>query len=80
MLNVYFWNKNEKMLRIDLNSDLKKKPDLKMVYTICAGKERILNMLESAEICPNMGKYSSISVTKNITLWICLNMRETLRS
>ena len=56
------------MLRIDLNSDLKKEPDLKMVYTICAGKERILNMLEPAEICPNTGKYSSISITKNVTL------------
>ena len=29
MLNVYFWNKIEKMFQIDLNSDLKEEPDLK---------------------------------------------------
>ena len=37
-------------------------------------------MPESAEICPNLGKYSSVSVTKNLTLSICLNMREALRA
>ena len=26
MLNVYFWNKNEKIFQIDLNSDLKEEP------------------------------------------------------
>ena len=29
MLNVYLWNKNQKMFQIDLNSDLKKEPDFK---------------------------------------------------
>ena len=29
MLNVYFWNKNEKNFQIDPNSDLKGKADLK---------------------------------------------------
>ena len=29
MLNVFFWNKNEKMLQIDLDSNLKEEPDLK---------------------------------------------------
>ena len=29
MLNVYLWNKNQKMFQIDLNSGLKEEPDLK---------------------------------------------------
>ena len=29
MLNVYFGNKNEKTFQIDLNSDLKEKPNFK---------------------------------------------------
>ena len=29
MLNVYFWNKNEEIFQIDLNSDFKEEPDLK---------------------------------------------------
>ena len=29
MLNVYSWNKNEKLFQIDLNSDLKEESDLK---------------------------------------------------
>ena len=29
MLNVYFWNKNEKMFQIDFNSDLKEELDFK---------------------------------------------------
>ena len=71
MLNVYFWNKNEKLFQIDLNSDLKEKPDLKSIRT---GNAKILNMPESAEICPNVGKYFSISVTKIVTLfsWTCV--------
>ena len=38
------------------------------------------DMPQSTEIYPNVGKYSSINVTKNKTLWICLHMRETLRA
>ena len=49
-----------------------------LVYTIWTGKTRILNMPESTEIYPNMGKYSSINETKNVTLWIYLHMCETL--
>ena len=29
MLNVDFWNKNEKMFQKDLNNDVKEEPDLK---------------------------------------------------
>ena len=32
MLNVYFWNKNEKMSQKDLNSDLKEEPALRSRY------------------------------------------------
>ena len=35
---------------------------------------KILNIPESVDICPNVGKYSTIC----ITLWICLDMPETL--
>ena len=51
-----------------------------LVYTIWTGNVRILNMPESTEICPNMGKYCSIRVIKDVTLQICLNMREILRA
>ena len=47
--------------------------ELVLVYTIWTSNVRILNMPQSAEICPNVGKYSLISVTtKIITLWICV--------
>ena len=71
------------MFQIDLNNDLKEEPDLKsrpLVYTFWTGNARTLNMPESTELCSNVGKYSSICVTKNVTLSICLNMRETLRA
>ena len=29
MLNIYIWNKNEKMFQIALNSDLKEEPEFK---------------------------------------------------
>ena len=51
MLNVYFWNKNKKMFQIDMNSDLKEKPDLNSrgwLYIIWTGNARILNMPASA--------------------------------
>ena len=60
-----------KMFQIDLNSDLKQEPDLKsrcLVYTFWTGNARALNMHESTQICSNVGKYSSICVTKNVTL------------
>ena len=47
-----------------------------LVYTIWTGNARILDMPESTEIYPNLGKYFSISLTKNVTSWICLNIRE----
>ena len=42
-----------------------------LVYTIWTGNARVLNMPESieiSEISPNVGKYSSINITKNVTL------------
>ena len=39
-----------------------------LVYTIWIGNARILNMPESTEIYPNVGKYSSVNVTKTVTL------------
>ena len=65
MLNVYFWNKNEKMFLIGLNSDLKEEPDLKsrcyftLFEPVMPGSLIFLN--------PNVGKYAPICVT----LWIC---------
>ena len=59
------------MFQIDLNNDLKEEPDLKsrpLVYTFWTGNARTLNMPESPELCSNVGKYSSICVTKNVTL------------
>ena len=47
-----------------------------LLYIIWTDNARILNKSESAEICPSVGKYASISPT----LWICLNMRETSRA
>ena len=79
MLNVYFWNKNEKNVPDSFEQWFKKRTWLEervSVCTISAGNARILNMPKSAEICPNVGKYSSICVT----LWLCLNMCETLRA
>ena len=55
-INCY---KNEKMFQIDLNSDLKKEPELKSRYW--------------TDLNPNVGEYASLCVT----LWICLNIRET---
>ena len=83
MLNVYFWNKILKISQIDSNSDLKEEPNLKdrrLVYTIWTVNERTLNMPESTGICTNVGKYSSIRVTRNVILRICLNIREILRA
>ena len=34
-----------------------------LIYMNISNSARILNMLESAEIYPNMGKYASISLT-----------------
>ena len=48
-----------------------------LVYTVWTGNTRILNILESVEVWANVSKCLSISVTKNLTLWIYLNMRET---
>ena len=43
------------MFQIDLNNDLKEKPD-----TISTGNTMILNMSDSADIYPIVGKYVSI--------------------
>ena len=51
MLNVYFWNKNEKMFQTDLEKDFKKTWQQVLVYTSWTGNARILNMPESAEKC-----------------------------
>ena len=73
MMNAYFWNKKEKMFQIDLKSDLKEEPNLQsrccftLLEPVMPGSWIRLN--------PNVGKYVSICVT----LWICLNMPETLR-
>ena len=61
----------ETKMKNDLNSNLKEKPDLKsrcLVYTFWTGNSRTLNMPESSQICLNVGKYSSINVTKKVTL------------
>ena len=51
-----------------------------LVYIIWMGNSGILNMPESAYM-PEFGqRYSSKSITKNVTSWICLNMRETLHA
>ena len=63
MLSVNFY-KNEKKFQIDLSSDLKKEPDLKSRYSFT---------LLRIDLNPNVSKYASICVT----LWICLNIRET---
>ena len=46
-----------------------------LFYTTWTGNARALNMPESIKIYPNVGKYSSISVTMNVTCeyaWICV--------
>ena len=53
MLSVNFY-KNEKFFQIDLNSDLKKEPNLNSRY--CFTLLRI-------DLHPNVGKYASICVT-----------------
>ena len=77
------------MFQIDLDTDLKEEHGLKGMYLftlfgpVMQGpwirlnllKETILNMPESTEICPNVGKYSSISVIKNEISTIYLYMR-----
>ena len=63
MLSVNFY-KNEKMFQIDLNSDLKEEPDLRSRYCFT---------LLWTGLNSNAGKYA----TKYVTLWICLNIRET---
>ena len=50
------------MFQIDLNSDLKEEPGLNLVYFIWASNTTILNLPESAEKFPNVGKFSSICV------------------
>ena len=68
-----------KIKKFDLNSDLKRRTWLEeqvLVYIIWAGNVMILDIPESTKICPNVAKYASTCVT----LWICLNMRETLRA
>ena len=77
MLNVYFWNKNEKIFQIDLNSDLKE--NLTWRAGVCLHYlDWYCKDPEYAWIYWNMsqcGKYSSKSVTKNVTSWIYVNMR-----
>ena len=71
---------NEKMFQIDLNSDLKEEPDLKSrrVFTLLEPYFLNRTLLPGSWIClnPNVSKYSS----KCVTLWICLNMSETVRA
>ena len=70
MLYVYFWNKNEKkMFQIDLNSDLKEKPDLKS-SCFC---HNLLFKPECVQIF--LDKYNQECNFLNM-----LNMRETLRA
>ena len=68
-----FETKVKKMFETDLNceqicTDLKEELDLKnrCLFRLF-GPLAYLNMPASAEICPNVGKYSSISVTKKVT-------------
>ena len=50
------------MFQLDLNSDSKEGEQV-LLYIIWIVNARILNMFESAEICPNVGKHASICVT-----------------
>lgn len=48
----------KKLFQIDLSSE-----EQGLDYTVWTCNARILNMLESAELSQNVGKYSSIGVT-----------------
>ena len=71
MLNVYLWNKNKKMFEIDLNSNLKEEPDLKDRCCFTLFEMVMPGYIPYLYI---YNKYALICVT----LWICLNMHETL--
>ena len=53
MLNVYLWNKNEKMFQIDLDSDLKEEHELKSRcwFTLFGP------VMKGSWICLNLLKY-----------------------
>ena len=53
-LNVYIWNKNEKMFQIDLNSDLKEEPDLKRRCCFMSFE----SVMPGSSICLNLLKYA----------------------
>ena len=73
MLNVYLWNKNQKMFQIDLNSDLKEEPDLKSRWSFTLFEPVMPGYM------PYLYKYTKY-VLIYVTLWIFLNMREILRA
>ena len=50
------------MFQLDLNSYSKEEEQV-LLYIIWICNARILNMFESAEICPYVGKHASICVT-----------------
>ena len=73
ILNVYFWNKSKIMFQIDLNSDLNGQPDLKSrcCFTL------LEQVMPGSWIClnPNL-----VNIPRYATLWICMNMRETVHA
>ena len=64
MVNVYFWNNNEKLLQAGLDSDLKEEPELRSWSCFILFKP----VMPESWICLNLnlGKYAWICVT----LWI----------
>ena len=74
MLNDYVWN--GKMLQIDLNSYLKEEPDLKSkcCFTL------VEPVMPRSWIWLNPDGSGDKYVLICVTLWICLEMRETLRA
>ena len=75
MLNVYFWNKDEKFFQIDLNSDRKEEPEFKSRCCFTLFEP----VMPESWIClnQNVGKYASICVTLWICPWICAQYHES---
>ena len=75
-LNVYFWDKNEKIyqIQIDLNSDLKKEPDLKSWCYFTLIEPVMLRSwisdYQCGQICPDMCNF--VIMPENVWNITCL--------
>ena len=74
LLNVYFWNKNEKNVPNRFEQWFKRRTWLEeqvLVYISWTGNARILNISEFAAICPNV-----LNIPRYVQLcenaWICV--------